>query len=48
MNRIRRLLACRMCPIESADENKRFPRICIGQAAFVVMGAVLVIIELTN
>ncbi|WP_171805927.1 hypothetical protein [Sporosarcina newyorkensis] len=47
---MKQLFTCNTCTIQTVEEleKKLFPRFCIGHAAFVVMGVLLVIVELTN
>ena len=49
-DQIKQLLFNRSCTIHTAEEMEKrmFPRFCIGNVAFAVMGVVLVIIELTH
>ncbi|WP_158233842.1 hypothetical protein [Sporosarcina sp. P3] len=50
MNTFKKFLFNRSCTIQSAEEmeKKLFPRFCIGNIAFVVMGVILVIMEWTR
>ncbi|SKB01718.1 hypothetical protein SAMN04244570_2797 [Sporosarcina newyorkensis] len=50
MKRMKQLFTCKTCTVQTAEEmeKKFFPRFCIGHVAFVVMGVILVIVELTN
>ncbi|WP_158232217.1 hypothetical protein [Sporosarcina sp. P20a] len=50
MNKFKQIVFKRGCTIQSAEnmEKKLFPRFCIGNIAFMVMGVILVIIEWTH
>ncbi|WP_303966663.1 hypothetical protein [Sporosarcina ureae] len=50
MNKFKQIVFNRSCTIQTAEEmeKKLFPRFCIGNIAFAVMGVILVIIEWTH